>query len=413
MPAKEKAMPHRGLMFFILYCASACMSLSQFKIVPLLGQLTESLGITYAETSWMMSVFTVAAIVLAIPIGGIVTKVGPKKSYIVVLVIMIVGNVIGAFGIDNYGVLLFSRILEGCAFAIWNVAGIVLIGMWYPGKNNGLFIGIFMTFVAIASFIALNTAVPISNALGETSLWWIVAGLTLVFTALFAIFVKEAPKEAEPAKDEQQANPQPASAEKPNLLDVFKNGKVMAICVSQLVIGFVLYFFLNNYPSLFTGCYGLDPTTANFYGSLNGLWGIPFCILGGFILDKLGEGNIPKFVIAIYVALAGACLATNLLNPSVFILHTLLTGALPGLVLTANNFLVPRCVNRPQNIGYGLAVLSLFYNIGIFIGNPIIMYAVGSTGSWAYASYILTAMAVLGLVATVAFMLFSKGKKAA
>ena len=72
-------MKHRGLMFFIMYCASACVSLSQFKIVPLLGQISEMLSITPAETSWLMSVFTVAGIILALPAGGLVAKYGPKS----------------------------------------------------------------------------------------------------------------------------------------------------------------------------------------------------------------------------------------------------------------------------------------------------------------------------------------------
>lgn len=397
-------MKHRGLMFAILYCATTCMSFSQFKIVPILGQLTADLGITTAESSWMMSVFTVAAIILAIPIGGIVAKFGPKKPYIIVLSIMVIGNVIGAFSLNNYPLLLFSRILEGCAFAIWNVAGVVLVNMWYPGKNNGLFIGIFMTFAAIASFIMLNAAVPITQALGTASLWWIVAGLTLVFTILFALFVKEPEAEAADAQATSAS-----TAEKPSLSRIFTNKAVMALCVSQLVIGFVLYFFLNNYPTLFTGCYALDATTANFYGSMGGLWGVPFCILGGFILDKLGKGGTPKLAIFCYILLFITCGVSSILVSPLFLVHTLFIAGFTGLILTSNNYLVPKCVDRPQDTGFGMGVLTLFYNIGIFIGSPIILYAVEGTGNWMFAAIILAAMAAIGFLATIVYI--SQAKK--
>ncbi len=396
-------MKNRGLMFFVLYCATMCMSLSQFKIVPILSQLTENLGITYAQSSWMMSVFTIAAIILAIPIGGIVAKVGPKKSYITVLIIMVLGNVLGGFAIDNYPLLLFSRILEGCAFAIWNIAGVTLINMWYPDKNNGLFIGTFMTFAAIASFIMLNVAVPISNAVGMTSLWWGVAILTIVFTGLFALVVKEAPMvEQQSGIDEK--------SERGGLGSDFTKRGIWALCISQLIIGFVLYFFLNNYPSLFTACYGLDQGVANFYGSLNGLFGIPGCILGGFILDRLGKEGAPKFVVFCFIVIAVVGFATAILAPWawLFVLHTLLTAVFPGLVLTANNYLVPKCVSNPKNTGLALGVLTLFYNVGIFIGSPIIMYAVEGSGSWMMASYVLLAVGCIGLVAAIAYMAIAK-----
>lgn len=44
------------------------------------------------------------------------------------------------------------------------------------------------------------------------------------------------------------------------------------MAVVAFFAGFVLYFFLNNYPTVFGAVYELEPSTANFYGSLNGLF---------------------------------------------------------------------------------------------------------------------------------------------
>jgi predicted MFS family arabinose efflux permease len=386
-------------MFAIMYLCSVFASISQLKIVPILGPITTMLDISYAQISWMMSVFTIAGIVLAIPAGGLVGKFGPKKVFLAIMIVMILGNIVGAIGINNYPVLLFSRILEGSGFAMCSVAGIVFVNMWFPDKNTGLFVGLFVTFAALASVVALNVGIPITTALGITSVWWLTAGISAALTALFALIVKEAVPQGGPG-----AGPAP----KAMLMPVLKNGRILTLCVSQLAIGFILYFFLNNYPSIFSGYYGLEQTTANLYGSLNGLWGIPGCILGGFVLDRLGEKGTPKLVVVCYLILILTCFITTLLNPGLFIVHTVITAVFPGLVLTAGNFLIPRCVDSPVQIGYGIGTLALFYNIGIFIGNPIIMYAVQGTGNWSWASYILTAASVVGLIAIVAYRTFSK-----
>lgn len=385
-------------MFFILYCASMCVSLSQFKIVPILGQITETVGVSSADVSWLMSVFTVAGIILAIPAGGLISKFGPKKVVSIVVAAMICGNVIGVFSLTNFPLLLLSRIIEGCSFAFVSIAGIVFINMWYPDKNTGLFVGIFMTFASIASVIALNTALPITSTLGLASVWWIVAGISVVFEILFILIVKE----AAPAAGE--GGPAP----KASIAPILRNGRVVCMALVAMTIGFILYFYLNNYPTVFTAVYGLDPASANLYGSFNGMFGIPFCIVGGFIIDRLGMKGTPIFMIVSFVCLAIACFITTSLTPDLFVLHTLLTAAFPGLILTSYNYIVPLSVGNPIQIGYGVGFVNVLYNVGIFIGSPIVLYAVEGTGSWGIASTVLGAVAVFGLLCVIGYMILAK-----
>lgn len=385
-------------MFFILYCASMCVSLSQFKIVPILGQITETLGVSSADISWLMSVFTVAGIILAIPAGGLISKFGPKKVVTAVIAAMICGNIIGAFSLTNFPLLLLSRIIEGCSFAFVSIAGIVFINMWYPDKNTGLFVGIFMTFASIASVIALNTALPITASLGLSSVWWIVAGVSAIFEILFILIVRE----AAPAVGE--GGPAP----KATIAPILRNGRVICMGLVAMTIGFILYFYLNNYPTVFTAVYGLDPASANLYGSFNGMFGIPFCIVGGFIIDRLGMKGTPVFMIVSYICLAAACFITTSLTPNMFILHTLLTAAFPGLILTSYNYIVPLSVGNPIQIGYGVGFVNVLYNVGIFIGSPIVLYAVEGAGSWGIASTVLGIVAILGLLCVVGYMILTK-----
>ena len=401
-------MKHKGLMFVIMYLCAVFASVTQLKIVPLLGLLGANLSIDMGQISWLMSVFTVAGIILAIPAGALVGRFGPKKVFAAVMVVTVLGNVVGAFGLENYGVLLLSRILEGCGFAMCSVAGIVFVNMWYPNKNTGLFVGIFVTFAAIASVIALNLALPITEMWGLASVWWLTAFVSACLTVLFVIFVKEAPA---PGAASGEGAPEASAADKPSLVAGLKSAPVLLVCCAQLLIGFYLYFFMNNYPTVFGEVYALDPATANFYGSLNGLWGIPGCVFGGFLLDKIGKKGAPVLDIVCFAVMFVAAWILTGLNPSLYILHTVLTAVFPGLVLTAGNFLVPLCVDKPADIGYGIGVLGLFYSVGIFIGNPIILYGVQMTGSWDTASMILSAVSALGIVFMLVFIAITRKKE--
>lgn len=99
------------------------------------------------------------------------------------------------------------------------------------------------------------------------------------------------------------------------------------------------------------------------------------------------------------------------LTPSLFIVHTLVIAAFPGLMYTACNYLVPRDVDNPMQISYGIALMTLFYSIGIFIGCPIVLYAIAGTGLWETGGYVLAAVMTIGLVFILAYIAISKKSK--
>lgn len=388
-------------MFAIMYICAFFCSVSQLKIVPLLSLIGENLAIDLGQIGWLMSVFTIAGIALAIPAGGLTGRFGPKKVFLAVMIITIVGNIVGALGLDNYGVLLFSRILEGCGFAMAPVAGMVLINMWYPDKNTGLFIGVFLTFAAVASVVILNIAVPIATGFGMVSVWWFTALGAAIFTGLFWVIVKVPGLQAAP---QGQADEAPQALGKPNLMRVLTCGPVLCLGLAQLVVGFFVYFYMNNYPQIFSAVYNLDIQTANFYGSLNGLWGIPGCIFGGLLIDKLGKKGAPKLDLLCFACMFVTAMITTGLNENLYIVHTILTAVFPCFVLSAGNILAPQVVREPQDIGYSLGTVGLFYNIGIFIGSPIVLNAVQATGNWDMVSIILAAVSAFGFIVILVYM---------
>lgn len=388
---------NRGLLFVIIYLAATTVSLSQLKIIPIMGDIAGSMGIDVANVSWLMSVFTVAGIILAIPGAAILQKTGPKKLFMILMAALVIGNLLGAVA-TNYTVLLISRMIEGIAFAMVIMNGIVFCGMWYPG--NSMVVGIYTTFASIGNVIVMNTVLPIVAKHGLKCPWYIVAALAALFFVLIGICIKE-PK-AEGASGEAAAAP------KVSIGEAFKSKPLLFLAIGQLCVGFILFTLMTIYPSIFTERCGLDAGAANFYAGLFGLFSIPFCILGGFIIDKIGKASSVALFSFVGMAIASFLLPMLGQNmPAGYVLHTLFMACFTGMSLTAILSTAPMTMKNPALAGVAVAIVNMLYYIGIFIGTPITMNVAASSG-WSAASAVLGAIGVLGVIA---ILLYSSAAK--
>jgi len=358
--------------------------LSQFKIVPLLGSLATELQISLGQVSWLMAVFTVAGVALAIPSGAILNAVGPKRLLVLLMLTVVAGNVLGAIA-TGYPLLMVSRVIEGIAFAMIILVGIVLISGWFAEGGAATAIGIFTTFPPAAALIAINLALPVNAALGERGVWWVVAALGATALALVWSFL---PADPPGAVSQEEA--------KPTFLHAASNPRAWLLAICQFAVAFVLFTFITIYPTLFVERYDLPAPEANFFAGLIGLFSIPFAILGGWILDKTGK---PVALIGIsFIGLFLASLATDSLGPATYAVHPFVTAAFGGPIIAAVLAVAPSVAKTPALIGHTIALINQLYFVGIFVGAPAVLMAVDASG-WQAASFILAGVALLGLAA--------------
>ena len=253
--------------FFVIYFAAVTVSISQLKIVPIMNNISSSFNISMSQISWLMSVFTVAGVILAIPSAAILNYLGSKKLLLILMATLCIGNIIGAFT-NSYYVLLISRAIEGISFAMIILVGVVLISDLF-GDKAGSTTGIFTTFAAVGSVIAMNLTLPVVNSLGLNSIWLVVAALSALSFILVALIIKEPDAKAE--NDD-------ASSKKASLAEAISNGSLWLVAICQFCVAFVLFTFFTIYPSLLTDLYSLDATVANFYAGLLGLFAIPLVL---------------------------------------------------------------------------------------------------------------------------------------
>ncbi|WP_213950913.1 MFS transporter [Tepidanaerobacter syntrophicus] len=392
----EKRSKH--LMFLVLYIAAMTVSLSQQKIPPIMDIVANSLNITIAQASWLMSAFTLAGIVLAIPGAAIMNKIGPKNLLLTLMASLFIGNILGAFA-NTFVLMLISRVIEGIAFAMIIMVGLVMVNTWYSGSIAGTMVGVFNTFGAVGPFIAMNIAIPLVGKFGLKSLWLLIAGLSALSFILVLMIIDLPNSQSENEKESQETA---------SVAEAIKNGKMWILALMQGCVTFVLFTYITSYPRIFVDFYKLEPVKANFYASLNGLFGIPFCIIGGAIVDKTGKPAALSLISFLVLSIVGY--TTTLLGPTTFIFHILASAIFPGFIMTAVFTMAPSIAKSPAYIGYTIAFVNLVYYIASFICTPVVLSTATSLG-WPVAKNIVALVAIVGAILTVIFMRIAPGQQ--
>ena len=326
-----------------------------------------------------------AGVFLAIPSAAIINRIGTKKLLLGLMVVLCIGNVIGGVA-PNYTVLLIGRCIEGIAFAMIIVDALTMINGWF-GDHAGVAIGIFSTYATVSSFVTMNACLPIVHFLGIRSLWFIIATLACLCIGL-AYMVIEEPKID--TKSQQIA-----------FREVMGNGKMWLAGIALGALSFIIFGYMTAYPQLFTDFYHLAPVKANFYTSLNGLFGIPLCILSGAVVDKTNKPL--RIAFWGFIGLCVVALLNTALTNAFYVLHTAATALLFGLVITAIYYIAPLMAKRPEATSYTLGCINCVYYIGIFITSPIVVSAVARFG-WGGASGILALAGIVG-AAVIGFLM--------
>jgi len=383
---------NKWLMFAVVYICSATVAVSQLKIPPIVPLIAASLNITVSRVGWLMALFTIAGIVLAIPGGSIMSKLGPKRLLIFLMGCVTIGNFLGAKA-NNFNLLLVSRSIEGIAFSMIMTVSIYIIQAIFSDGGAGLAVGIYNTFFPASSFLTLNTCRPIAAALGYSSLWVITGLLGCVCLILVGLM---------------PAVPGTASETATGAMGfklVAKNGRIWLLAASMGVVAFMMLVCLSTYPFWFENLYRLDADTANFYASLNGLAGIPCSIFAGMLVDKT-----KKPYLLYILGLAGlviTALTFDLLGPKTYPIHPLFSSLCGSVSMTTIFYLAPQLAVKPEYAGYCIAFVNQVYFMGDFASAPVILRVIEQWGFTA-AKYLMTVITIIGVVLAVSQLVLAK-----
>lgn len=385
--------------FFLLYLGGVTISLSQLKIVPILTAINRNFHLSLSNSAWLMSIFTFSAVFLALPGGSIINKLGPKKLLLILFGCLTLGNFLG-FIANNYFWLLFSRFIEGIPFALIIMVGIVLINKWFPETGSGLATGIWGTFSAAGSLIAMNIFQPLTQKGGLKTPWIFILLLALLLLILYTYFIDSDPPSL---KCNQKISI------KKQLKPLLHNLRIWTLALAQGSMAFVLYAFITIYPLLFTSFYHLANKQANFLASLFGLFGVPFGLLAGYLMDKFPHKG-PAITLTAFILMTLSCLP--MLNLQGFVSYVVQVFCLSATIMMASScvmVLVPKTVSNNKLVGYAVSFVNFLYYVGIIVGTPIVTRMIEI--SWLAACLLLGGVCILGTISILIFIILTKRKE--
>jgi MFS family permease len=376
------------LILAVLLLFSIAAPLNQFKVPPIMPVLMDALGLSVGGAGLLMSVFAVTGLLLALPSGLILQRIGPRLTGILAGGSIVAGALLGALS-TSAGGLLASRVIEGVGTSFMAVLAPAIIAQWFVARQRGTAMGIWAAWVPIGTAAMLLAAPPLAQAAGWRSVWWLGAGYALLATILYLAFVKPAPiRTSEPAASE----PMPAIAS----AQILRNRNLWLLAAAFGAFNAATVGLGTYLPTFLNSQRGLSLPQAALVSSITTLIVIVSAPAGGVLSDRIGSRKKPYLVgLAVQIALlplVGSLGLTWLIVLVAF--NGLVVGMIPTNIFAA----AVEAAGDERRGGLAMAVIMVGQNAGMLLG-PAIFGALADGPGWPVAFVSLAVMSALGLLA--------------
>lgn len=186
---------YRWVILAILFWSQVFLSMGAYAWGILGMYLRPALGISHTQVGMLNSVFYLSSVIIAIPAGIMVDKMGARKWLIICLLLMAIPFVAMNF-VNSYTPLLVLCAVAGLSYGILNQASTKGIMYWFTSKFRATALGLKQSGVTVGG--AINGVVLV--ALASTFHWHmavlLVGILCLIMTIVGFILYRERPSQS-------------------------------------------------------------------------------------------------------------------------------------------------------------------------------------------------------------------------
>lgn len=374
-----------GLLLLLL---GASVSLHQFKVPMVMGDVAAQVGMSPGSAPWLMSIFTVAGIFLAIPTGGLVAKVGAKRVVLLAGLFAAGGSLLGAFS-TNSTLILVSRAIEGIGFVFVAVAGPSAVISTVEPKRIAGAMGIWSCWVALGTIVAFNLTPVLFSSTGGFQVPWLVYAVVSLLAA-FAVKVGIKPPEGLEAPSVGSTPPHGT------LKKLFEKKKFLLVALSFMSYCYIFMAFSTFLPGFAIEKAGMSPGEAGFVVSLP----MFLCLISAPICGNLaGKIGCKKIYIGTLLLIgAGVALSFFPSRALIYVAVTCIGIGLghPGIMFAAVGDLVD---GDSSLIGLANGVIIALQSLGMFLGTATFLNLVTlGGGSFTTAALLTIPITLLGVV---------------
>jgi MFS family permease len=356
--------------------------------------LTAELGLDKAQLGWLIGLYLLPGIAIALPGGILGARFGEKRITLAGLALMGLGGLGLALASTVPGANL-ARAVSGVGAVILNVLLTKMVADWFDGRERVLAMSILINSWPIGIGIALLSLGPVGERWGVQ---WALA-LTAVLAAVGWVcirFVYRAPPTAAPASAALDVGLKTIDRAEWPLLIVASLPWLLYNAAYQIMVSFLPSFFIDQ---------GQSVAHSGFATALNTVLFMVSVQVGGFLLkrsshpDWLCHGAIVAWAASLVLMSFGS-------TPLVWIV----LGGLAGGIPASAYFSLPAELLRPQSRGAGMGVFFTIYYVGCAILPAVAGALYDLVGNGGAAVAMAGAIAFACVPALAAFRLGMRGK---
>lgn len=374
------------LILTVALANSVAASLNQFKAPPIMPLLMDAFHLTASHAGLLMSCFAITGLLLAIPVGFILQKLGPRKTGLIAISFVAGGSLLGALS-RSMELMLGSRFLEGAGMSFISVVSPSLIAVSFAESQRGKAMGILAAWVPLGSSIMFLLGPYLAGSWGWRSVWWFGFVYSAIAGALYFLLVRPAP----------QTSGNEEALQSGDIGKVLANRNVWLIAVLFGCFNFVFLAFVTWAPTFLNEIRHKSLANASFLISLITILAIILSPIAGWISDRIGSRKlicvVPMFLLMLLFPLMPR-VSDALLYPF-FIAVGVMTGFIPTGVFSAG----AEVLEDKRLSGMVMAVILTGQYAGMLLGPFVFGSVMGSSAGWSAAFWTLAPLSAVGAIA--------------
>lgn len=367
------------------------------KAAVALPVLQRELSMSLVLASWVFGAYAVLGAVGGLPGGMIASLFTARRTLLAGLIAAGLGSLVGAFATSG-GVLIATRVLEGCGFLAVMLAVPRLMRAVTAVRDRDTVLALWGVYMPTGS-VLMMVAGPLLLAHSWQTLWIVNGAIVLAYAAFIACL-----------RLEEETHEGSA------LRSLLPNIRAVLGAAGPILIGLAFLFYTFQYaamagllPTLLVDRLGLSVAAAGLISAVTVAANAFGALMAGALL-RLGA---PLWAIAAFGFCFAALAAFGVFadNMPVAVIATLasanlaVTGLIPASIFAA----APQFARNSALLAIVLGLLTQSSNLGILLG-PAVMAAVAENFGWSRTPYLFLCVSLAGL--TVALMLRAAMKRA-
>jgi predicted MFS family arabinose efflux permease len=373
----------------VVFIAGVAAPVNQNKVTPLLTMLMDTFKVNLSQAGFLTSVFAITGLLLALPAGLILQRVGLKISGLIAMGSLVLGSALGAVS-TSYALLLVSRVIEGVGLGLIAVIGPAAIAIWFPPEKQGLPMGIWSTWMPAGIILISLVSPAMATALGWQSVWWFSAAFSLLAFILVWAFLRM-PHFAKKGSA-------PAAAEEGAVAGMFKalaNRDIWLLAITFACFNLAVMSLMAYFPTYLIQVHGFTPVQASLPLILGTSGSLISAIVVGALLDKVGSRKLLILIPLVLVAVLD--LFPFKVPANMVSVWMIVNGVVGGSIAVATFSYVPWIMKKPEWAGLGMAAVVAGQNLGVLIGTPLFGAIVEKSG-WVAGGVWMIPVLMLGLI---------------